>query len=43
VATCREKWVQIAADDRQDGQEQFVCPNIKRLEEGTVREEGAIF
>jgi hypothetical protein len=43
VTTHREKRVQMAADDRQDGQEQFVCSDIRRLEEGTIREEGVIF
>jgi hypothetical protein len=42
VTTHREKRVQMAADDRQDGQEQFICSDIRRLEEGTIRE-GVIF
>jgi hypothetical protein len=33
----------MAVDDGQDGQERFLCPGIKRLEESTIREEGAIF
>ena len=33
----------MAADDGQDDQEQFIRPYIRRLEEGTVGEEEAIF
>ena len=43
VATYREKQGQVAADDGQDDQEGFIHPYIRRLEEGTAREEGAIF
>jgi hypothetical protein len=43
VATRREKRGQVAADDGQDGQARYLHPYIRRLEEGTVRPEGAIF
>jgi hypothetical protein len=39
----REKRGQMATDDGQDDQARFIHPYIRRLEEGTARQEGAIF
>jgi hypothetical protein len=43
VATRREKRGQMAVDDGQDDQARYVHPYIRRLEEGTAREERAFF